>query len=189
MREMPYSVSKEFNLKSLCGGLCTPLFNIKIMNYKNIKKFFHISNLIEGVNDIKEEEKNVKSFDVFKNTDFSYEDLMFNFHSNMGHLNDYCGAGELRDYDVCVGGKICLACRKIEKTLDTLLKQKPKTLEQIKNWHIDFEKIHPFGDGNGRVGRFLMLIQLQQNKLSIPELFLDEENFEENRQEYYKWFK
>lgn len=159
------------------------------MNYKNIKKFFHISNLIEDVNDIKEEEKNVKSFDVFKDTDLGYEDLMFNFHANMGHLNNYCKAGELRTYDVFVGNKKCLDSNKIQEELKILFNSKPKSIGQIISWHVGFEKIHPFGDGNGRVGRFLMLLQLHQNKLSIPEIFLNEENFEKNRQEYYCWFK
>ena len=33
------------------------------------------------------------------------------------------------------------------------------TLEQILDWHVRFERIHPFQDGNGRVGRLLMLHQ------------------------------
>lgn len=32
-------------------------------------------------------------------------------------------------------------------------------LETIAQFHADFELIHPFGDGNGRVGRLIMLIQ------------------------------
>lgn len=33
-------------------------------------------------------------------------------------------------------------------------------MERVARFHADFELIHPFGDGNGRVGRLIMLIQL-----------------------------
>lgn len=32
----------------------------------------------------------------------------------------------------------------------------PKALEDIVEFHARFEKIHPFQDGNGRVGRLIM---------------------------------
>jgi len=55
---------------------------------------------------------------------------------------------------------------------------------QIKRWHIQFEHIHPFEDGNGRTGRILM--NIQRLKIGLPLLIIHEGK---EQMEYYKWFK
>jgi Fic family protein len=52
------------------------------------------------------------------------------------------------------------------------------SLEEIAQFHIEFEQIHPFADGNGRIGRLLMAFQCIQNDL-VPPLILND-----NRREY-----
>lgn len=55
-----------------------------------------------------------------------------------------------------------------------------------KGWkqaHIDFEHIHPFVDGNGRLGRILM--NWQRLKEGLPILVIHEG---EEQYDYYKWF-
>lgn len=49
--------------------------------------------------------------------------------------------------------------------------------------HISFENIHPFADGNGRMGR--ILLNWQRTKMGLPILVIREED----RQKYYQLFK
>lgn len=50
------------------------------------------------------------------------------------------------------------------------------TLKDISEFHYRFEIIHPFQDGNGRIGRFLMLKQMLENNLPVKIVSWDSED-------------
>ena len=48
------------------------------------------------------------------------------------------------------------------------------TLEDIIEFHFRFEKIHPFADGNGRIGRIIMFKECLKNNI-VPFIILDKD--------------
>jgi len=65
----------------------------------------------------------------------------------------------------------------------------PDPLVQIGIAHYQIEAIHPFRDGNGRVGRLLIpLFLYQREMLSYPLLYISE-YFEKNRTDYYHYLR
>lgn len=62
---------------------------------------------------------------------------------------------------------------KIKSLLENYNKNRIKSLEEIVEFHYQFESIHPFQDGNGRVGRLIMFKELLRNNI-VP--FIIDEN-------------
>lgn len=61
----------------------------------------------------------------------------------------------------------------------------PDRLVQLAIVHAEFESLHPFLDGNGRVGRILIPMFLFERKLLQSPMFYISEYLERFRQEYY----
>jgi len=55
--------------------------------------------------------------------------------------------------------------------------------------HAQFELLHPFKDGNGRIGRLLIPLFLYQKKALSQPMFYLSEYLEANREEYYQRLK
>jgi Fic family protein len=63
--------------------------------------------------------------------------------------------------------------------------QEPRVM-QCALAHYQFETIHPFSDGNGRVGRLIIILQMMQVGLLSAPLIYPSVYFERTRTEYYQ---
>jgi Fic family protein len=61
----------------------------------------------------------------------------------------------------------------------------PDVLIQLAVVHAEFESLHPFLDGNGRIGRMIIPLYLFDRKLLHSPMFYLSEYLESHRQEYY----
>lgn len=90
---------------------------------------------------------------------------------------EWFAVGEYKHLPNEVGGNETTAPENVHSEMQTLLKEynsiKQKSLEDIIDLHHRFECIHPFQDGNGRVGRLIMFKECLANGY-VPFIITDE---------------
>ena len=118
------------------------------------------------------------------------KDLILLLHRMLiGGLDDaiagrFRGPGEY----VRVGSHIAPAPEHVELMTDDIFIRYSSDLgsyflDKIARFHLDFENIHPFCDGNGRLGRVLINFQLIQ--LGLPRIIIRNSD----KERYYKAFR
>jgi Fic family protein len=101
---------------------------------------------------------------------------------------DIAGRFRAKGEYVRVGTYIAPPPEQVEVLLKNLLIHYSSDLnaffsDKISAFHLDFERIHPFNDGNGRIGRVLMNFQFLQQ--GFPSIIIRNKE----KKDYYKAFK
>ena len=95
--------------------------------------------------------------------------------------------GEYKSRKNMVGDLITTPPEKVKSTIEKLLnkynKKQTVSFDYILDFHVKFERIHPFQDGNGRVGRIIMFKECLKYNI-VP--FIIEDNL---KMYYYRGLK
>ncbi len=91
---------------------------------------------------------------------------------------DWFNIGEYKKLANEVGGLKTTEPKNVERDMKKLLEWyeslKEITINEIIEFHAKFEKIHPFQDGNGRVGRIIAFKECLKNNI-VPFIILDKD--------------
>ena len=137
-----------------------------------------------NVDDIIETANHFKCIDIvidnatYRLTEKFIKELHFTLKSGTSDSRkDWFNVGKYKKLPNEVGGKETAKPEDTANKIKTILKdynQKDEhTLEEIIDFHYRFETIHPFQDGNGRVGRLIMFKECLKN--NIVPFIIDED--------------
>ena len=135
-----------------------------------------------SINDINETLNHFRCFDyILENVNILTEELIKEIHkilktNTLDSLQDWFKVGEYKLRPNTVGGKRTTPPSKVKGQMRKLLKEYNEkeniTFDDIIEFHYNFESIHPFQDGNGRVGRLIMFKECLRN--NIVPFIIDE---------------
>lgn len=158
------------------------------MNLDDIPiEYFHESNLIENIDDDIWDAFLLAAWSFLRNWETVTKEVICETHRIVtARQSDLLESdrGVYRQCVVQVGGRICPRPFVMHELMHNWIldMQEWQRHDPIK-MHVRFEKIHPFIDGNGRVGR--LLLWWHELLLGMPPTLI---RFVE-RDKYYKWFQ
>lgn len=167
---------------------------------KQVKEFLKASNAIEGVYDTDSFNQAMLAWDFLYNQSELTIGVVLKTHKIL-MLNQPLQPDErgyFRKCEVRIGNRFGLNAILVPEAMEKWVantdarmlhyKKAPVPMvtfaDTLKDLHVEYEKIHPFVDGNGRTGR--MFLNWCRAKSQLPLLII---HTGAEQQEYYKWFR
>ncbi|MFA6601418.1 MAG: Fic family protein [Candidatus Paceibacterota bacterium] len=155
------------------------LLDMEVARDVSLREVFEAKNLARVIGYIRNKSKE---------TEINREVILLLHQMLIGGIDDkiagrFRGPGEY----VRVGTHVAPAPEHVERMIEAVITEYTSDLsayflDKIAKFHLDFETVHPFCDGNGRIGRVLISFQLQ--RIGFPMVIVRDRE----KKEYYKSF-
>lgn len=155
------------------------LLDMEVSRDVSLREVFEAKNLARVIGYIRNKSKE---------TEINREIILLLHQMLIGGIDDkiagrFRGPGEY----VRVGTHVAPAPEHVDRMIESIVTEYTSDLsayflDKIAKFHLDFETVHPFCDGNGRIGRVLICFQLQH--LGFPMIIIRDRE----KKEYYKSF-
>lgn len=156
------------------------LLEMEVSRDVSLREVYEAKNLANVVNYIRNKKEHLE---------LNQETILLLHKMLIGNIEDGI-AGRFRQTGeyVRVGTHIAPPPEQITKLMQDALIEYSSDLEsyiidKIARFHLQFESIHPFNDGNGRIGRLIANVQLQN--LGFPPVIIRNKE----KKDYYRAFK
>jgi len=155
------------------------LLDMEVSRDVSVREVFEAKNLARVVEYVRHKSQSV---------DIDKELILLMHKMLIGGINDkIAGRFRAKGEYVRVGTHIAPAPEHIERMIDSILLDYLNDInnffiDKIAKFHLDFETIHPFNDGNGRIGRIIINYQLQ--RIGFPGIIIRDKE----KSQYYKSF-
>jgi Fic family protein len=143
------------------------LLELEIARNISVREVFEAKNLAR----VKEYTKNKAG-----ESDLALEMILLLHKTLLGNIDDsIAGRFRAKGEYVRVGSHIAPAPEHVERMMDMIMLEYSADydnyfVDKIAKFHLDFETIHPFCDGNGRMGR--VIINYQLTRLNFPNIIV-----------------
>ena len=146
----------------------TIILDSTIPGSKSVREVFEVLNHKRAIDYMLNELANDQNLDIYMIKNINKE-ILDRLNDNAGNFKNSSNAIIAADFETSTPSQAPVLTKNWIENLNyrlKLCKNDDEKLSEILNSHIEFERIHPFSDGNGRTGRLIMLYLCFQENIS-----------------------